>query len=254
MLQYQNARPVHAKPGLITYHKRHRFGEQEQITVAKTPLFDKLLSIDRNFGKISYRAETNANAEAVVPLYRLRISLNGAQPAIWREFVVPSDISLVNFHVVIQAVMGWTNSHLHLFRKNGVEYTFRYQSDNYWDEEDYIDYSGMKIANLMTDCGDSVTYLYDYGDSWKHTIELLEVIKNTKVRMGTFFLQCLAGERRCPAEDSGGVHGYHEMLKILKNPAHSEYRDTVTWLGDDFDPNYFNLLEVNNILASYCKA
>jgi len=233
--------------GLITYDKRHRFGEQEQITVAKTPLFDKLLFIDRNFGKISYRAE------AAVPLYRLRISLNGAQPAIWREFVVPWDISLVNFHVVIQTVMGWTNSHLHLFRKNGVEYTFRYQSDNYWDEEDYVDYSGMKIADLITECGDSVTYLYDYGDSWKHTIELLEVIKNTKVRMGTFFLQCLAGERRCPAEDSGGVHGYHEMLKILKNPAHSEYRDTVTWLGDDFDPNNFNLLEVNNTLAGYCK-
>ena len=42
-------------------------------------------------------------------------------------------------------------------------------------------------------------------------------------------------------------------MKVLKNPAHSEYKDTVTWLGDDFDPNYFNLLEVNNILASYCK-
>lgn len=240
--------------GLITYHKRHRFGEQEQITVAKTPLFDKLLSIDRNFGKISYRAETNAEAEAeaAVPLYRLRISLNGAQPAIWREFVVPSDISLVNFHVVIQAVMGWTNSHLHLFRKNEVEYTFRYQSDDSWDEWGYVDYAGMKIADLMTDCGDSVTYLYDYGDNWKHTIELLEVIKNTTLRTGNFFLQCLAGERRCPPEDCGGVHGYHEMLKVLKNPAHSEYKDTVTWLGDDFDPNYFNLLEVNNILAGYC--
>ncbi|MDD2497817.1 MAG: plasmid pRiA4b ORF-3 family protein [Desulfitobacteriaceae bacterium] len=241
--------------GLITYDRKHRFGEQEQTTVAKTPLFDKLIAIDRNFGKISYRAQAVAEAvpQAVVPLYRLRISLNGAQPAIWREFVVPSDISLVNFHVVIQAVMGWTNSHLHLFRKEGVEYTFRYQSDNYWDEEEYVDYAGMKIADLMTDCGDSVTYLYDYGDDWKHTIELLEVIKNIKVRTGTFFLQCLAGERRCPPEDCGGAHGYHEMLKILKNPAHSEYNDTVTWLGDDFDPNYFNLLEVNNILASYCK-
>ncbi|HOD55827.1 MAG TPA: hypothetical protein PKH55_00640 [Bacteroidales bacterium] len=263
--------------GLITYDKTHRFGEQEQVTVAKTPLFDKLLAIDRNFGKISYRAETKAEAlavsqavpdavhkpeaqvqaqavaQAVVPLYRLHISLNGAQPAIWREFVVPSDISLVNFHVVIQAVMGWTNSHLHLFRKKGVEYTYRYRSDNYWDEEGYVDYAGMKIADLMTDCGDSVTYLYDYGDNWKHTIELLEVIKNTTLRTGNFFLQCLAGERRCPPEDCGGVHGYHEMLKTLKNPAHSEYKDTVTWLGDDFDPNYFNLLEVNNILASYCK-
>ncbi len=306
--------------GLITYDEKHRFAEQEQITVAKTPLFDKLIAIDRNFGKISYRAEAVAQAvpeaahkaeaiveaqvqaqavaqavpeavhkaeaiveaqvqaqavaQAVVPLYRLRISLNGAQPAIWREFVVPSDISLVNFHVVIQAVMGWTNSHLHLFRKKGVEYTFRYQSDNYWDEEDYVDYSGMKISDLIADCGDSVVYLYDFGDSWKHTIELREVIQKIPIPVGAgaaagdadvaacdagagngpFFLKCLAGERRCPAEDSGGIHGYHEMLKILRNPAHSEYKDTLVWLGDNFDPNYFNLREVNKILAGYCIA
>lgn len=254
--------------GLITFDDRNRFTHQEQIIVAKTPLFDKLLAIDRNFGKISYQAESYA--ESVVPLYRLRISLNGTQPAIWREFVVPSDISLVNLHVVIQTVMGWTNSHLHMFRKNGVEYTFRYQSDNFWDEEDNVDYSGMKISDLITDCGNSVEYLYDYGDNWKHTIELLEVITdiavwaeasgvaavgdgNTDTGNGPFFLKCLAGERRCPAEDSGGTHGYHEMLKILKNPAHSEYKDIVTWLGENFNPNYFNLQEVNTMLTRFCK-
>ncbi|HHV03316.1 MAG: plasmid pRiA4b ORF-3 family protein [Bacteroidales bacterium] len=256
--------------GLITYDERHRFGEQEQITVAKTPLFDKLLAIDRNFGKISYRAEAEAGAvpgvEADVPLFRLRISLNGAQPAIWREFVVPSDLSLVNLHVVIQTVMGWTNSHLHMFQKNGVEYTFRYQSDDSWDEWGYVDYSGMKVSDLIADCGDSVVYLYDFGDGWKHTVELLEVIKDIPIRAEAggvapaaagdtpFFLKCLAGERRCPAEDSGGIHGYHEILKILRNPAHSEYKDTLVWLGDNFDPNYFNLREVNNTLAGYCVA
>ncbi|NLH23469.1 MAG: plasmid pRiA4b ORF-3 family protein [Bacteroidales bacterium] len=247
--------------GLITYDERHRFGEQEQITVAKTPLFDKLLAIDRNFGKISYRAEEGAGAGAVprqvpvVPLYRLRISLNGAQPAIWREFVIPSDLSLVNLHVVIQTVMGWTNSHLHMFQKNGAEYTFRYQSDDSWDEWGYVDYSGMKVSDLITGCGDTVVYLYDFGDSWKHTVELLEVVVLPEVLRdnGPFFLICLAGEGRCPTEDSGGIHGYHEMLKILKNTAHSEYKDTLTWLGDGFDSNYFNLQEVNNTLASYCK-
>ncbi|MDD2642682.1 MAG: plasmid pRiA4b ORF-3 family protein [Bacteroidales bacterium] len=249
--------------GLITFEERNRAYQEEQIIVAKTPLFDKLFTVDRNFGKISYKAE------AVVPLFRFRILLNGAQPAIWREFVVPSDISLVNFHVVIQTVMGWTNSHLHMFQKKGVEYTFKYQSDNSWDEEDYVDYSGMKISDLITECGDSVIYLYDYGDNWEHTIELLEVITDitawaeasrvaavgeggTDAGNGCLFLKCHAGERRCPAEDCGGIRGYHEMLKILRNPAHSDYKSTHTWLGDDFDPNYFNLQEVNNLLAGYC--
>ena len=161
------------------------------------------------------------------------------------------------------------DSRLHMFRKKGVEYTFKYQSDNSWDEEDYVDYSGMKISDLITDCGDSVIYLYDYGYNWEHTIELLEVVTDITARAeaskvaavgnggtyagnGCFFLKCHAGERRCPAEDCGGIHGYHEMLKILRKPAHSDYKSTLTWLGNDFDPNYFNLQEVNNLFAGYC--
>lgn len=263
--------------GLITYDERNRFTEEEQIIVAKTPLFDKLLAVDRNFGKITYKAGAEAGAVAgaevgavagvvaVVPLYRLRISLRGAKPAIWREFVVPGNISLVQLHVVIQAVMGWTNSHLHMFRKNGVEYTFRYQSDNFWDEWGYTDYSGIKLSELITDCGDSIVYLYDYGDNWMHTVELLEVIKEIPIRAEAggiapaagvdtpFFLKCLAGARRCPTEDSGGISGYHENMDIIKDPTHEEYENTLTWLGDGFDPEYFNLQEVNKVLASYCK-
>lgn len=247
--------------GLITYDERNRFTEEEQIIVAKTPLFDKLLAVDRNFGKITYQAEAGAVAGAgvgavagvvaVVPLYRLRISLRGAKPAIWREFVVPRDLSLVNLHVVIQAVMGWTNSHLHLFVKEGVEYSFRYQSDDFWEEWGYTDYKGMKASDLISKVGDTLEYLYDFGDSWRHIIELEEVINDSSIDIP--FLICIDGARRCPTEDSGGISGYHENMDIIKDPTHEEYENTLTWLGDGFDPEYFNLQEVNKVLASYCK-
>ena len=232
--------------GLISFDERNRYTEEEQVTVAKTPLFDKLLAVDRNFGKITYKAE------AAVPLYRLHMSLKGAQPAIWREFIVPGDISLVQLHVVIQTVMGWTNSHLHLFVKEGVEYSFRYQSDDFWEEWGYTDYKGMKASDLILKIGDTLEYLYDFGDSWYHIIELEEVINDSSIDIP--FLICIDGARRCPTEDSGGISGYHENMDIIKDPTHEEYENTLTWLGDGFDPEYFSLQEVNKVLAGYCLA
>jgi len=55
-------------------------------------------------------------------LLQLRIALKDSDPAIWRRFLVPSDYHLGHLHMAIQMVMGWTNSHLHQFRINGVKY------------------------------------------------------------------------------------------------------------------------------------
>ena len=53
---------------------------------------------------------------------------------------------------------------------------------------------------------------------------------------------------KCPPEDCGGVWGYAEMLEILKQPDHEEYESNLEWLGDEFDPEYFNKDEVNKWL------
>lgn len=48
-------------------------------------------------------------------LLQLRIELAWLKPAIWRPIVVPEPITLAKLHKVIQAAMGWTDSHLHEF-------------------------------------------------------------------------------------------------------------------------------------------
>jgi hypothetical protein len=45
----------------------------------------------------------------------LRIELKEIKPAIWRRFIVPSDITLDRLHDIIQIVMGFNDSHLHEF-------------------------------------------------------------------------------------------------------------------------------------------
>ncbi len=38
------------------------------------------------------------------------------------------------------------------------------------------------------------------------------------------------------------------MLKIIENPKHKNYEEFIEWLGEEFDPEYFNINEVNNLL------
>ena len=37
-------------------------------------------------------------------------------PPVWRQVVIPAGYTLDRVHGVIQAAMGWQNSHLHMFR------------------------------------------------------------------------------------------------------------------------------------------
>jgi hypothetical protein len=49
----------------------------------------------------------------------VRIELEGIEPLIWRRVGVRTSISLEALHSVIQAAMGWLNSHLWEIETNG---------------------------------------------------------------------------------------------------------------------------------------
>ena len=45
----------------------------------------------------------------------------------------------------------------------------------------------------------------------------------------------------CPPEDCGGVWGYTDLLKILKNRKHPEHKTMKAWLGRAFDAAAFDV-------------
>jgi hypothetical protein len=45
-----------------------------------------------------------------------------------------------------------------------------------------------------------------------------------------------------------GTWGYYEKLAIRKDPNHPDHADIVAWMGEDFDPEAFNLKWVNERL------
>ena len=61
---------------------------------------------------------------------------------------------------------------------------------------------------------------------------------------------CLDGQQASPPEDTGGPRAYAALIKLLgtapsENEEEQQRRD---WIGEDFDPAYFNLKETNQIL------
>jgi hypothetical protein len=179
--------------------------------------------------------------------YQIQIALKGFKPKIWRRILVSSDLLLPDFHKVIQTSMGWTNSHLHQFIKNRTFYTNRMPNDDFWEEMDNVDYKKVKISDLLKKEKDKIIYEYDFGDSWEHDIILEKIIPfDDKKSHPT----CLTGKNNSPPEDCGGIWGYSDMLEILKQTDHEEYEEYIEWLGEDFDPKYFDKDEINKMLKT----
>ena len=172
----------------------------------------------------------------------LEIELEFIEPTIWRRVSVPDNYSLGDLHQVIQTAMGWHDCHLHCFDVDGIKYTFPSQLP----EMDMEDESTLRLADMIKSGTKCFLYEYDFGDSWEHIV-LLEKILAPEPDVG--YPVCIKGRRACPPEDVGGVWGYAEFLEAIKDPQHESYEMYVEWLGDDFDPAYFDLDEVNQLLA-----
>jgi hypothetical protein len=81
-------------------------------------------------------------------------------------------------------------------------------------------------------------HLYDFGDAWVHEILLEKILPREK---GVTYPRCLKGRRACPPEDSGGIWGYDEILEVIRDPQHDDYEEMREWVGDEFDPAYFDV-------------
>jgi len=178
--------------------------------------------------------------------YQIKISLKGSKPKIWRRIILSADTFLEDFHKIIQTTMGWTNSHLHQFIKNKTYYTVPLDDDFYGFNEavDYIK-EKIRVDDLLFSEKDKIVYEYDFGDGWEHEI-LLEKIILVDLKMKVPV--CVAGKMECPPEDCGGIWGYYNLLEVVQNPKHPDYKDTREWFEGDLDPEYFDKDEINELL------
>jgi len=88
-------------------------------------------------------------------------------------------------------------------------------------------------------------YEYDLGDSWIHEI----TVEQLRAGNGEDGLRCTGGARACPPEDCGGPPGYEMFLEAITDPSHEEHEAMLEWIGEQFDPEGFDVATVNRALS-----
>jgi hypothetical protein len=178
-------------------------------------------------------------------VYQLKVTLMETDPPIWRRLRVPGDTTLAQLDRIIQAAMGWTNSHLHTFTAGGSLYAL---PSTEWEIE-VKDERRTRLADVAREEGEAFIYEYDLGDAWRHQVLVEEVAAGPGG-----VPRCLGGERACPPEDCGGVDGYYDTLERLGDPTDEEHESTKTWIesmtGGPFDPEAFDLDAANAAIAA----
>jgi hypothetical protein len=180
---------------------------------------------------------------------RLRVKLDHVEPAVLRRIEVPLTIRLDRLHLVLQASMGWTNSHLYEIRARDVGWGTPDPDHDFGDGP--LDARKARLVDVLEDVGArSLTYLYDFGDGWEHSVRI-ERFSNAVP--GLTYPRLVEAVGRCPPEDVGGPWGYRKFLDALADPNDEEHVETRQWIGDHFDPTNANALILAEAVESLAR-
>jgi hypothetical protein len=175
-------------------------------------------------------------------IYQLKITLLGTKPPIWRRALVPSEFTLDKLHRVLQAVMGWEDSHLHEFRVGRQRFGIPDLEDDFMGGPRCIHERKVRLSEVLGRTGAKLDYTYDFGDSWEHTVTLEKILLPDADQR---YPRCTAGKLRCPPEDCGGIGGFYNFLEAIDDPEHEQHDELLEWIGGTYDPEAFSLDAVN---------
>jgi hypothetical protein len=183
---------------------------------------------------------------------QVHVSLDGTEPRIWRRLIVPLDTTLADMHPIIQAAMGWKDAHLHEFEVGGLTYgdTWSLSAERTDDDARVYDAQEVRMRDFSREPGLTFTYLYDFGDNWRHIVTLEKLVAATPAPKKP---SCIDGARCCPPEDVGGISGYFEFLRVLLAPEFDEadeQRRMKRWSGGRFNPEMFGLSKTDKAVRN----
>lgn len=204
-------------------------------------------------------------------LFTVHLSLDQTEPLVWRRLTIPSHLTLAEVHEVVQAAMGWTDSHLHRFSLGPGFRGTSFLTD--FDEGEEGTHEGaVGLDQVLRKPGDTLSYAYDFGDGWEHTIRLEarsplldkgfdanDADAADGASAAYLPVTCLDGAGACPPEDVGGIWAFHEMAHWARHDFDSEHapqgRDPEDvdelreWLPPDWHPDTFDVEDANRALA-----
>lgn len=198
---------------------------------------------------------------AQVSTMRVRIDIDEARPPIWRRLDLAGDLTLDELDMVIQAAFRWDGYHLHSFTPQ-VDGKRDRRASPFLNEglaevcDDALPDEGLvRLDQVVREVGDRLFYLYDFGDSWHHTLTVEKILPR---RGRDPRAACLGGRRAGPPEDVGGIWRYNAIVAALAGDEEAgvdedEMDELREWLGEDFDPGDAALDEIDleGLLGTY---
>jgi hypothetical protein len=181
-------------------------------------------------------------------IVRLRINLEDIEPIIWRRIELPLANSLKTLHLAIQAAMLFENYHMFRFDVGDASYGIPMKDD--WMDPPTRDAGNIRLAKLVERGITSFCYIYDFGDNWRHHVEIEGVFAADPEREYPRFVD---GERRAPPEDVGGFPGFEEFLDAMTKPRHPNRKAMLEWYGRPFEPLDISADNINARMAKLAK-
>jgi hypothetical protein len=178
-------------------------------------------------------------------IVKLKVTLTGMRPPVWRRLLLPAAMTLRDLHDAIQASMGWEDAHLHDFDVAGEHYGDPTTTD------DVVNEARLTLAEIRRAGIERFTYTYDFGDDWEHRIVVEGAVPRVE---GQRYPACVAGKRACPPEDCGGPYGYAHFLAARADPSHPDHQEMSGWVDEDFDPDWFSVAEADASVAAHCRS
>ncbi|KAJ3162697.1 hypothetical protein HDU86_003670 [Geranomyces michiganensis] len=206
-------------------------------------------------------------------IYRLKMTLLGVEPPVWRTLDVAGSTTLGDLREFITMAFGWCgapNAHeFEVYDHGLVRFTTIPEDFEEEDEEGNEktpeeierfevceDEDTTPISMVVERAGDSFTYLYEKG-AWVHQI-VVEEVRQEEVKedaccdhdhdgedgdeehehehSGPEYPKLIAGARACPPDEVGGPAGYVEFLKAASGEPTKRWADRVaalTWAADN---------------------
>ena len=174
--------------------------------------------------------------------FDFEVSLLSAELRMWRRFLLRQTATFRDLHSAIQDACGWEECHLYEFRESkGRQALARAPYQDPFDDSNTPTDTKVKLALHFTRKGSKCIYLYDFGDSWEHLVELKAVVDLP----GKLKRKLVGGARAFPPEDCGGIWGYERCLAAVgaikaDDFDEIELEEAREWLGD-WEPEAFDL-------------
>jgi hypothetical protein len=182
----------------------------------------------------------------------IQVGIGGTE--VWRRIVIPETYPLKDLHRILQAVFGWSAIYGFRFLSPDIPtyktashlLTLYGGSKAYGKNQTMQEYSGLSLSMTVEELSaQGITELsYEYGTLWNVKIIILSRLDMDSKEP----IQCIAGEGAAPPESIDGPVRFRKYVSLLEKGSFIERQKALHDLGQDFDPETFDMAACNRRL------